>query len=140
MFCSRSVVDCLPHLPGRGTQQIHPNALLGHDRRDLWLASIGLHHEAQMGHDRMDDFLHPRHSCVLLFPAFVFFLEDGQFLVGSNACCLGRIRKEYAGCLQFTFCPTEHIYNSAELASHSSTLSPINVLPRFGAKCLICPQ
>lgn len=101
--CSRNVIDRLPHLPGRGTRQIYSNALLGHDRRDLWSTSIGVHYEAQMGHDWMDALLCPRYPCVLVLPAFVFLLEDGRFLMGSNACCLGRIWKEDDCSCQFAF-------------------------------------
>ena len=101
--CSRNVVDRLPHLPGRGTRQIHSNALVGHDCRDLRFAGIGIHYEAQMGHDWMDDLLHPCYPRVLVLPSFVFFLEDGRFLMGSNACCLGRIWKEDDCSCQFYF-------------------------------------
>lgn len=56
-----------------------------------------------MGYDRMDDLLYPRYPCVLLLPSFVFVLEDGRFLVGSDSCCLGRIWKEDDCSCQFHF-------------------------------------
>jgi len=93
-ICSRRVTDCLPRLPGRGAWQIYSDALFGYDRCHLWSAGIGLRHEAQMGHDRMDDLLHYRNSCILFLPPFIFLLENGRFLMGSNSCCFRRIRKE----------------------------------------------
>ena len=47
-----------------------------------------------MGHDRMDDFLYPCTSGLFFVFALVLFLEDGQFLVGSDSCCFGRIWQE----------------------------------------------
>ncbi len=47
-----------------------------------------------MGHGRMDVFLYSCTSRLFFVLALVLFLENGQFLVGSDSCCFGRIWEE----------------------------------------------
>ena len=88
-WVTENLVDRLLGRFDGGRTQAYTHTLLDTDRSDIWSPSVCLHHAPQMGHGRLDDLLHPCNSCLLVLPPVVLVLEDGRFLMGSDAYCHG---------------------------------------------------
>ena len=86
--------DRLPNLFGRCETPSYSCYFHYPHYRCLWSASPRFRPEEEVGHDRMDGVLHSRYSCLLVLPPLVLVLEDGRFLLGSDAYCVGRVWKE----------------------------------------------
>ena len=94
------LLDCF----GRWRGEDHPHHLTRHDWCNLWSSSSRVHPSTQMGHGQMDDVLHSRYPHLLLYAPDLLLLVRGRLLVGCNACCPGRVRKEdYCSCMWALF-------------------------------------
>lgn len=92
-----SLLDHLPHLPGRWGTQGPPYIRYHHVSSHLRSPSTGVHLQEEVGHDRVDVLLHPRYSCLLVLRPSLLFLAHGRLLMGSDPCHHGRKWQETGG-------------------------------------------